>query len=118
MRSPFIPFASTFIIIISIIQFFLPWWVPFLLFFLAGFFFLKDTGKSFLFGLLVGFLIWIGTSVYQDIGSFIPAAQVIADLLGGLSRILVYILTGLLGGIVGGMSAMSGTLLSKIKVSH
>lgn len=101
-------------IIIAICQFYVPWWsIPFLLF-IAGLALFNNAGKSFAFGIMTGAVVWIGTAFYQDYGSHVSAAETIANLLGGMPDLLVFIITGLVGGIVYGLSSISGTFLRKL----
>ena len=82
--------------------------------FIAGLVLFDNTGKSFVFGIVTGAIVWIGTAFYRDFGSHVSAAETIANLLGGMPDPLVFIITGLVGGIVYGLSSITGTFLRKL----
>lgn len=103
-------------IIIGIIQFFIPWWAVTIILFLTGLVFFVNAGKSFLYGILTGLIVWPITAAYQEVGSHVSASEVIGNLLGGMPNLLVYLVTGLIGGIVYGLSATTGTFLRKLVI--
>jgi hypothetical protein len=103
--------------IIGITQFFVPWWSFVILLFVMGSLFIENPGKSLVFGIIVGVIVWILTAFYQDYNSHVSAATVIGDLLGGLPKVLVFLITGLIAGVVYGLSAMTGTFLRQLILS-
>jgi hypothetical protein len=101
-------------VIIGFTQFFIPWWSFAILLFVIGSLFIKNPGKSLAFGIIVGTFVWISTAFYQEYDSHVSAAIVIGDLLGGLPKALVFLVTGLIAGVVYGLSAMTGTFLRQL----
>ena len=91
-----------------------PWWTVALV---AGFVgaVLKESGfKSFLYGFLAIFILWglmAWTANSANVG--ILAAR-LGDLFGGLSSDLLILATAVVGALVGGMGALSGSLAAQM----
>jgi len=96
------------ILIGGLTQLFLPWWSIAIIAAIVGFLFKFDnSGWSFLAGFLAVLLLWSGYILSERMG----------NLFGNISSGSVILLTGLIGGLVGGFFAMTGTLGQKM-ISH
>jgi len=93
---------------------YLPWWTIAVAAFLAGLAVAQRPGRAFLSGFLGIFLLW-GTLAWQanSANEGILAARVAMILPLGGSAIMLIFATALAGALVGGMSAMTGSLLRK-----
>ena len=99
---------------------FTPWWVVALIGFIVSYAFITHAGKAFLAGLIAVSLVWIITAVISDSGNQISVADTMSEVIGGVSSTIVILLTGLIGGIVCGLGAMTGVyarLILKPKVT-
>lgn len=94
---------------------YLPWWSMALISFVVLLILPQGVGISFLAGFLSIFLLWAGLALIIDIRNESILSQKIAALfsLGEASFLLIFI-TGLLGGLVAGFAAMSGSTLRLI----
>lgn len=102
-----------FIVIVALVlQLFLPWWS--LVFAgLAGGFFLKSR-LNFLAGFLSIALLWGGYALLLDSVGAAPLAERVAGILT-ISKPLLFVATALIGGLVGGFAALTGSLLKADK---
>jgi hypothetical protein len=94
--------------------FFLPWWVVAVVAFLAAFFVGKTSGHSFLAGFAAVFVVWIILALVKSL----PNENILADRVVQLfplpnNWIWLLAVTACIGGLVGGMGALSGILLKK-----
>lgn len=103
--------AIAIVILGTITQTFFPWWTIAVAAFLVGAYFAESWGKSFVYGFVAVTLLWTVYAGYLDSINGGAMTSSIAGLLGGVvkSTRLMYV-TGLLGGLVGGFAAASGTL--------
>lgn len=96
----------TIILLGLLIHQFTPWWSIVLVSALVGGIFNEHAGRSFLFGFVGVFLLW-GIAAFQlDLANESILSTRMADIFGG-NMVLI---TALLGGLLGGMGAMTGTL--------
>jgi hypothetical protein len=93
-------------------QFLFPWWVSAIVAFWVGYWVAEDAARSFAYGFVGMFLLW---SIYAGFQSSANGAlmtnqiaHMFKDKVSGTQ--LIY-LTGMVGGLVGGLGASSGTLL-------
>ena len=91
---------------------FLPWWGIAITSLLVAVLVHQKTGKAFLSGLLGVFILWGGLAWWIDMKNNGVLSKKIASVLplGGSSLVLILV-TGLIGGLVAGMAAMSGSFL-------
>ena len=91
---------------------FLPWWGIAIAALLVALVVPQDAGKAFLSGLLGVFLLWAGLAWWIDMKNNGVLSKKIAMVLplGGNTLYLV-LLTGIIGGLVAGLAAMSGSFL-------
>ena len=93
----------------------LPWWSIAIVAFLVALIIPMHTGKSFLSGFTGIFLLWAIIATWIDIRNESILSGKIANLipLGG-SSVLLVIVSAIIGALVGGFAAMSGSLLRKV----
>lgn len=91
---------------------FLPWWSIAIVAFFVAFLIPQGIGRSFLAGFLGIFLLWGLLSLWIDIKNESILSHKIAQLfpLGG-SSVLLILTTAIIGALVGGFAAMSGSSL-------
>ena len=94
--------------------FYLPIWSAALISFLVAVFIYQKPGMAYLAGFLSIFLLWGGLSWWIDAQNNSILSQKIASLfpLGGNGMLLILI-TAIVGAIIGGLSALSGSFLRK-----
>lgn len=104
------------ILILSFISsYFLPWWVAALIAFLAALFIGKTSGRSFWSGFGAIFILWVILALLKSIpNDNILAGRVIQLFPLPHNWILLLIITALIGGLVGGLAALSGILTKKV----
>jgi hypothetical protein len=103
------------ILILSFVSsYFLPWWVAALIAFLAALFIGKTSGRSFWSGFGAIFILWVILALLKSIpNDNILAGRVIQLFPLPHNWILLLIITALIGGLVGGLAALSGILTKK-----
>lgn len=75
--------------------------------FLVGFVFSNTGFKSFLAGFIAVGLVWVGLAFYIDNAT----QSILTDKVSQLFPINIFVLTGLIGGLLGGFASMTGSLL-------
>ena len=99
-----------------ILELFLPWWSIAISAFLLGYGF--KTKASFFLGFLgIGFL-WLGKAILIDMNAAMPLAENVAKILTINDKALLMLATTVIGGLVGGFAALSGSLLKKDPPRH
>jgi hypothetical protein len=93
--------------------YFLPWWIIAIAAFLAAFFIGKTPVQSFWSGFIAIFIGWTVLELFKSVPNDHILANRVATLFHLPSWVLLLLITSLLGGIVGGMSALSGVLLKR-----
>jgi hypothetical protein len=89
-----------------------PWWVIAIVAFLVAILIHQNAGKALLSGFLGIFLLWGALALWINIKNEGILAAKIASLLPlGGSAIVLILVTGFIGGLVGGLAALSGTYL-------
>lgn len=97
----------------SVMERFLPWWSVAIATFLVSMLWKQSAGKSFLMGFLAVFLLWfIMAFVMSRANDNILAARM-AQLFQLPNALLFMAIAAIVGGIVGGMGAWCGTVVSK-----
>ena len=91
---------------------FFPWWSLAIVAFLVALLIHQQSGKAFLSGFLGVFLLWAGLAWWIDIKNDGYLSKKIAELLplGGSSVMLIFV-TALVGALVAGFGAMTGSFL-------
>jgi hypothetical protein len=91
---------------------FLPWWCMAITSLLVAVLVHQKAGKAFLSGLLGVFILWAGLAWWIDMKNNGVLSVKIAKVLPlGGSSIALVIVTGLIGGLVAGFAAMTGSYL-------
>jgi len=103
------------ILILSFISsYLLPWWAGAVIAFLAAFFIGKPSGKAFFSGFGATFVLWVILALMKSIpNDNMLASRVIQLFPLPHQWILLLLITALIGGLVGGMAALSGVLTKK-----
>lgn len=102
------------ILILSLVSgYFLPWWLVAVIAFLAALFLGKTSGQSFWSGFGGVFAAWAIIALIKSIPNDNILAQRVAKLFQLPNWILILLITAVIGGLVGGMSALSGILIKK-----
>jgi hypothetical protein len=103
------------ILILSFVSsYFLPWWVAALIAFLAALFIGKTSGRSFWSGFGAIVVLWVLLALLKSIpNDNILASRVIQLFPLPHNWILLLLITALIGGVVGGLAALSGMLTKK-----
>lgn len=91
---------------------FLPWWGIAIVAFAVAAIIHQKTGKAFFAGLLGVFILWAGLAWWIDMRNNSVLSHKIAGILplGGNTMLLILV-TGIVGGLVGGFAAMAGSSL-------
>lgn len=106
------------VLLVALIAFvagiFLPWWSIALAGFIVAIVIPQRPFKSFLSGFLAIFLLWAGLSLWIDQANQGILLQRVAALfkLSNASWLL-FLITGLLGGIIGGLASLTGSFVRK-----
>jgi hypothetical protein len=93
--------------------YFLPWWVIAIAAFIAAYFAGKKPLRSFFAGFFAVFIAWIVLALFKSIPNDHILDKRVAHLFQLPNWLWILLLTGFIGGLVGGMSALSGILLRK-----
>jgi len=99
------------IILSFLFQNFLPWWTMAIVSFALGYYFGNSGFVSFCAGFLGVGLLWLGTSMVIDISTH----SILTEKINRLLPLNVFVLTTLIGGLVGGLASLTGSLLSAQK---
>ncbi|MBD0278021.1 MAG: hypothetical protein ICV51_18025 [Flavisolibacter sp.] len=94
---------------------FLPWWSVALVAFIIALLLPQTIGLSFLTGFLGVFIIWMIIAAWIDVANDHILSTKMAQLfpLGG-SSVLIMLVSALVGALVGGFAAMSGSSLRRL----
>lgn len=84
-----------------------PWWTMAIGAFLVGFVFSNTGFNSFLAGFLAIGLLWLGMALFIDN----VTQSILTEKIGQLFPLNLFVLTSLVGGLVGGFASMTGSLL-------
>lgn len=103
------------ILILSFISsYILPWWAAAAIAFFAALFVGKTSGKAFLSGFGAIFILWVILALMKSIpNDNVLASRVIQLFPLPNQWVLLLLITALIGGLVGGMAALSGVLTRK-----
>lgn len=94
----------------ALLQYFFPWWTVAIGAFVVAFLFDHKGFPSFAVGFLSIALLWLGYALIIDVST----QSILTEKLDRLLPINSLVLTPLLGGLAGGMGALTGSLFRKI----
>ena len=108
-------FTCLIIAILSCIaQIYMPWWIIIVLAAIIVYFAKLNPGKGFLAGFLGIAFVWAGYAFLLSAGNDGILAQKIGQLFGGLSASLLILITAAVGGLLGGLSGLTGSLARRL----
>jgi len=84
-----------------------PWWTMAIGAFLVGFVFSNTGFKSFMIGFITVGLLWAGMALYIDN----VTQSILTVKVAQLFPINIFVVTGIAGGLIGGLASMTGSLL-------
>lgn len=100
----------TIAIVAYLLELFLPWWTLAIAAFIGGWVF--NTRANFAAGFLAIALLWTVTALLIDSSAAAPLTDRVATIFS-ISKPLLFVITALIGGLVGGFAAMAGSTLNK-----
>ena len=93
-----------------LLQSFFPWWTLVLGMALTGFYFAGSGFRSFLAGFISAAILWLAFASYHHFVS----DGLLTQKIDNLFPVPAFVLTTLIGGIAGGFSSLTGSLLRKL----
>lgn len=96
------------LLLARLLSFFLPWWSLAPAAFIIGLLLARKSGGAFLAGFLGIFLLWGAYAYLYNLENDGLLAGKMGELLGGLSPLLMILVTAVLGGLLGGLASLSG----------
>ncbi|MCW5908525.1 MAG: hypothetical protein KIS94_11750 [Chitinophagales bacterium] len=114
----FLPAFLLILIVSYALQLFLPWWIVALVALLAGFALKQKAWAAFVAGFAAVFVLWGAYAFILSSANNHLLADKIAELmkpLTGGNRNALFIITGTLGGLVGGLGCLTGNIAAKLK---
>lgn len=102
------------ILILSLIAGFItPWWAAAIIAFVMGVYAGRKPGQAFMSGFAAVFITWVVLALIKSIPNNHVLASRVAVLFHLPGWSILLIVTALIGGLAGGMSAMSGVLVRR-----
>lgn len=95
----------TIIMLAFVLEFFLPWWCIAIAAFFGGIIF--DTRANFGAGFLAIALLWVLSAMVKEFSAAAPLTERVAAIFV-LNKPLLFLVTAIIGGLVGGFGAMTG----------
>lgn len=93
-----------------------PWWVMAIIAFIMALYAGKKPAQAFWSGFGAIFLVWLILALFKSVPNHHILASRVAILFHLPHWILLLLITALIGGVVGGMSALSGFLVRRLMV--
>lgn len=112
----FIGLTLAVLLVVGFINPFLPYWMIMIMIGILAAVANLNGVSSFMSGALGMGLAWVGQSFYLSIESGSDLPQKMADLLGAGSGMTLVAITGVIGFLAGGLSALTGSLFRKLFV--
>ena len=100
------------VILASVMELLLPWWSVSIAAFIGGY--VLRTNANFIAGFLSIALLWVVHSVIIDISASTQLTEKVAAIFM-MPKTVLFIVTALTGGLVGGFAAMAGSALRREK---
>jgi hypothetical protein len=109
---------ETFFLVVAglVASFILPWWIIAPLFVMIAFLLNMPDGRAWADGFLAASLIWGMYAYYLDSTNASLLSQKVGTLFSGLKPAHLLWATGIVGGLLGGFAAMTGSALRKLFV--
>jgi hypothetical protein len=102
------------ILILSLIAGFItPWWAAAIIAFVAAVYAGKKPGEAFLSGFFAVFIVWVVLALFKSVPNNHVLASRVAVLFHLPGWAILLILTAIIGGLVGGLSAISGVYVRR-----
>lgn len=96
-------------------QLLFPWWIIAIVAIYVGYFVHESPAKSFAYGTAAVTLIWLTyAGIQSSMNGGLMSTSISNMTAGKLSAAQLMVFTGLLGGLVGGFAAMTGTMLRQL----
>lgn len=99
------------------LSFISPWWIVVPVCLMVSFLFKVKIKHAFLMGFCAIFFLWFAQSFFIDMQNDSILSSKIGELFQGLSSLLLTGITGLLGGILGGLGSQIGAELNRYRES-
>ncbi len=96
------------------LQFLLPWWIMPIVCFVVCYILRPGLFSSFAGSFIAILILWVAGAWWADRAFDQPMSSILGSIFGGLSANMVFLLTGLTGGIVAGLSGLCGAWSSRI----
>jgi hypothetical protein len=106
----FILQVLTILILASVLELIFPWWTIAIAAFIGGAVF--NSRSNFAAGFLAIALLWMAHAWIIDSSAAAPLAERVAGVFK-LSKPLLFVVTGIVGGLVGGLASLAGSALQK-----
>ena len=97
-----------------IVQYFLPWWTMALMALIVGYIFHNSGTASFAAGFFGAGLLWLGMAYYMDAST----QSILTEKVNNLFPLNVFIMMTVIGGLVGGFAALTGTVMRGKKLAQ
>jgi len=97
-----------------IVQYFLPWWTMAVVALVVGYIFHNGGGVSFAAGFLGAGVLWLAMAYYMDH----ITQSILTEKVNKLFPLNVLVMTSVIGGLVGGFAALTGTLMRGKKLAR
>ena len=97
-----------------VVQYFLPWWTMALIALIVGYIFHNSGFTSFVAGFLGVGLLWLVMAYYVDS----TTQSILTEKVNKLFPLNVFIMMTVIGGLVGGFAALTGTLMRGKKLAR
>lgn len=94
-----------------VLNIWLPWWTIALPGLLFGYVLKPAPGKAFLAGFVALFVLWGSQTLYIHIANNGFLSSRIAEMLGGIPPFLLILISAIIGGLVSGLAALTGSLV-------
>ncbi len=94
------------------------WWIGLVVAGLVGLILGSKSWASFWMGFVGIFLLWAGYAHYIDYYNHGMLSNQMGDLFGGLNGLMMALVTGLIGAILGGLAAMTGSLARQLFIPN
>ena len=106
----FIVCLLSLVVVTGIAQSFLPWWILIPVGFMVGLWYQGSIFKSYCLGFVGIFLLWLIAASYFNYSNGGTMAPLLGNLFGNLPGIVSLLMTSVIGGLMGGLSVLNGSL--------